>query len=173
MLKPDHFHSPTLGAIDQSQLIQRIEAFVTGRRERDYRLIVGTDSLPNLDGQVYLVTAIVLHRIGNGGIYFWTRQLTPKLHHLRDRMYAEAMASIAVAQELERQPSLKPLVQSNIEIHVDVGEAGPTREMIHELVGMIIAHGYAAKTKPESFAASKVADRHTIPGPRRLVPVQA
>jgi predicted RNase H-related nuclease YkuK (DUF458 family) len=166
----DHFHSPSLGAIDQDQLIQRMLAFVATRHERDYRLIVGTDSLPNLDGQVYLVTAIVLHRIGNGGIYFWMRTLTPKLRVLRDRMYAEALASISMAQRLEAVPELRPLLKSNIEIHVDVGEAGPTREMIQELVGMIIAHGYAAKTKPESFAASKVADRHTIPGPRVYAP---
>ena len=65
-------------------------------------------------------------------------------------MYAEALASIGMAQRLESGPTLRPMLQSNIEIHVDVGEAGPTREMIQELVGMIVAHGYAAKTKPES-----------------------
>lgn len=166
------FHSPTIGQVTQMQVAGRILDFVTKRQDRDYRLIVGTDSLPNLDGQVYLVTAIVLHRVGNGGIYFWHRELSRSMHTLRDRMYAEALASISMAQQLEAMPSLRPLLQKSIEIHVDIGEAGPTREMIQELVGMIIAHGYAAKTKPESFAASKVADRHTIPGPR-FIPATA
>lgn len=169
MAHPDHFHSPTLGAIDQAQLVRRIQNFVAAGQDRDYRLIVGTDSLPNIDGQVYLVTAVVLHRVGNGGVYFWQRKLTPKLRMLRDRMYAEALSSISMAQHLESIPELQAIIKQHIEIHVDVGEAGPTRDMIQELVGMIVAHGYAAKTKPESFAASKVADRHTIPGPR-LIP---
>lgn len=168
----DHFHSPSLGTIATDQLLQRIQDFVAASRERSYRLIVGTDSLPNIDGRVYLVTAIVLHRVGNGGIYFWQRMLTKPMHSLRERMYAEALTSIQTAQALESLPTLKSLVNQHIEIHVDVGQAGPTREMIQELVGMIVAHGYAAKTKPESFAASKVADRHTIPGPR-LVKVPA
>lgn len=162
----ESYHSPTFGQLNQAQLVQRMRRFVLRNTERDYRLIIGSDSLPSNGGQVYLVTAIVLHRVGNGGIYFWRRHLTPKLHTLRERMYAEALASIAMAQQLERIAELKPLLRGSIEIHVDVGEDGPTREMIQELVGMIIAHGYQARTKPESFAASKVADRHTIPGPR-------
>ncbi|MBI3572901.1 MAG: ribonuclease H-like YkuK family protein [Candidatus Kerfeldbacteria bacterium] len=168
----EQFHSPTLGQINQGVLVNRVREFVAAEQERNYRLIIGTDSLPNLDGQVYLVTAIVLHRVGNGGIYFWQRHLTKKMHSLRDRMYAEALASISMAQHLEHLPTLAPMLRDNIEIHVDVGEFGPTREMIQELVGMIVAHGYSAKTKPESFAASKVADRHTIPGPKlAFVPV--
>lgn len=163
------FHSPTLGSIQIDKVVERIQAFVADSRERDYRLIIGTDSLPNIDGQVYLVTAIVLHRVGNGGIYFWQRILSSKLHTLRDRMYAEAMSSITMAQFLENQSGLQHTLRESIEIHVDVGEAGPTRAMIQELVGMIVAHGYAAKTKPESFAASKVADRHTVPGPKLVL----
>lgn len=155
-----------------AQLEARMRAFILHNVERDYRLIVGTDSLPSHNGRVYLVTAIVLHRVGHGGIYFWKRELSSRMHTLRERMYAEALSSITMAQHLETIADLKPLLKRNIEIHVDVGHDGPTREMIQELVGMIIAHGFEARTKPESFGASKVADRHTIPGPRlALVPV--
>ncbi len=174
MGSPEQYNSPTYGQITEPQLVTRMRDFVRSNTDRDYRLIVGSDSLPGHGGQAYLVTAIVLHRVGNGGIYFWRRKLSVKLHTLRDRMYAEALASIAMAQHLESIGDLKPLLKKIIEIHVDVGAAGPTREMIQELVGMIIAHGYQARTKPESFAASKVADRHTIPVPRLvLAPVVA
>src|SRR5690348_8873446 len=107
----DRFNSPTLGDITLPRLMERVLAFVRASQDRDYRLIIGTDSLPNNDGQVYLVTAIVLHRVGNGGIYFWQRQLSPKLFTLRDRMYAEAMRSITMAQMLETQSELKSLMQ--------------------------------------------------------------
>lgn len=161
----EKFNSPSLGQVTPDGLVSRIRDFIAANTDKNYRLIIGTDSLPNVHGEVYLVTAIVLHRVGNGGIYFWQRTLAHKMQNLRDRMYAEALSSISTAQLLEQAVGKSLIEQQNIEIHVDVGEFGPTREMIQELVGMIVAYGYSAKTKPESFAASKVADRHTIPGP--------
>ncbi|MBU3957376.1 ribonuclease H-like YkuK family protein, partial [Patescibacteria group bacterium] len=38
---------------------------------------------------------------------------------------------------------------------------GPTREMIKEVVGMVNGNGFVAKTKPESYGAFVVADKHT------------
>ncbi len=49
----------------------------------------------------------------------------------------------------------------NLEIHVDVGEHGDTRDMIKEVVGMVTGNGFVAKTKPQAYAASYVADKHT------------
>ena len=48
----------------------------------------------------------------------------------------------------------------DFEIHIDVGENGASKVMIQELVGMIRANNFEVKTKPESYAASNVADRH-------------
>ncbi|MBI4092815.1 MAG: ribonuclease H-like YkuK family protein [Candidatus Kerfeldbacteria bacterium] len=160
------FHSPTYGQLTEPAVVGRIRSFIVAQHHRAYRLIIGSDSLPSNGSGSYLVTAVVLHRVGNGGIYFWHRTMKRGLHSLRERMYAEALASINMAQRLEKSPALQKLIKSNLEIHVDVGEEGPTREMIHEIVGMIVGYGYSAKIKPDSFAASKVADRHTIPVPR-------
>ena len=44
-------------------------------------------------------------------------------------------------------------------IHADIGVSGPTKDMIKEVVGLIKSNGFQAKIKPESFAASIVADR--------------
>ncbi|MCK4816393.1 hypothetical protein KA005_11550, partial [bacterium] len=48
----------------------------------------------------------------------------------------------------------------DLEIHIDVGPLGPTREMIREVVGMVNGNGFTAKTKPEAWGASTVADKH-------------
>ena len=48
----------------------------------------------------------------------------------------------------------------NLEIHVDIGPNGETRAMIAEIVGMIRANGFKVATKPASWGASHVADRH-------------
>lgn len=171
MDRHDHVHSPTHGPVSFARMVTELLSFVQVQSDCQYRLIIGTDSLPNGNGQVYLVTAVVLHRVGNGGIYFWQRELSKPMHTLRERMYAEALQSIRMAQELGATKDIAAMLPSQIEIHVDVGEDGPTRDMIQELMGMIVAHGFTAKTKPDSFAASKVADRHTVPGPKELIPV--
>jgi predicted RNase H-related nuclease YkuK (DUF458 family) len=51
-------------------------------------------------------------------------------------------------------------IEFDLEIHVDVGENGETKKMIQELVGIIRANDFEARTKPYSYAASSVADRH-------------
>src|SRR3989344_1586268 len=48
----------------------------------------------------------------------------------------------------------------NLEIHVDIGPNGPTRELIADIVGMIRANGFKVAIKPSSWGASHVADRH-------------
>jgi len=49
---------------------------------------------------------------------------------------------------------------NELEIHVDIGQNGPTREMIKEIVGMIKGSGFFVKIKPEAFAAATLADKH-------------
>jgi predicted RNase H-related nuclease YkuK (DUF458 family) len=43
---------------------------------------------------------------------------------------------------------------------VDIGENGETKSMINEVMGMVRAHNFESRIKPDSYAASKVADRH-------------
>ncbi|MBI4175418.1 ribonuclease H-like YkuK family protein [Candidatus Berkelbacteria bacterium] len=128
-----------------------------------HRIIVGSDSMPGLQGHVDLITAIVIHRVGRGGIYFWRRTTKEDIHTLRDRMYQEALASIEVARLLVDSALLgiDPINSSALEIHIDIGEHGPTREMIREITGMVTGLGFQVRTKPEAFGANKVADRHT------------
>ena len=46
-------------------------------------------------------------------------------------------------------------------IHVDAGRSdkGKTKELIPELVGWIKACGYDCEVKPDSYAASSIADK--------------
>ena len=70
--------------------------------------------------------------------------------------------SLATAEKLV--PMLRAEISPSkydLEIHIDVGALGPTRELIREVVGMVSGNGYTAKTKPESWGASSVADKHT------------
>jgi predicted RNase H-related nuclease YkuK (DUF458 family) len=117
-------------------------------------------------GRADFVTAVVVHRIGNGGRYFWRRATAGKFHTLRDRIIKEVLISLDLGREVLLE--LKKLAreagpdfpQWDFEIHADVGENGETKAMIQEVVGIIRANNFQPITKPGSYAASNVADRH-------------
>lgn len=160
---PEHFTTANGEHLTLPMVIQELQGFVFAAPERQYRLIIGTDSLAGRKQRVEFVTAIVIHRIGAGGRYFWQKTIHSPVVTLRERMYHEALLSIRLAQLLVEEKALQTLLSlGELEIHVDIGRQGPTREMIQEIVGMVTAHGFAVRIKPDAFAASKVADRHTV-----------
>lgn len=111
------------------------------------------------------VTAIVVYRVGNGGRYFWRRIELGKFYTLRDRIIKEVLLSLEIAElvlkEVQATEKNYPTPKWSFEIHADVGVNGPTNALIQEVVGMIRASNYEVKTKPESYAASHVADMYT------------
>lgn len=159
------FMSPTLGAVKNSQVVEEIAKFVKAEADAYYTVVIGTDSQTKaIDGesQVDYVTAVIVHREGYGARYFWRKERIAQKPVLRDKIYRETLMSITTASEMV--PELRLAISAakyDFEIHVDVGTAGPTREMIKEVTGMVRANGFAVKTKPESWGASTVADKHT------------
>lgn len=163
------FRSTTHGDLDINEVINLIKLFLEEDPNREYSIVIGTDSQektnPN-DGKkiVNLVTAVVVHRKGHGGKYFWKKILNSNIHSLREKIYAETFTSLEFATNFV--PVLKKSLNGqspnyNLEIHVDVGEHGRTRDMIREIVGMVNGNGFVAKTKPYSYGASNIADKHT------------
>lgn len=163
--KGNGFWSPTKGELSLEGVVEEISAFIGEEPQRSYRVVIGTDSQTkrvNGEAEIDFVTAIVVHRIGHGGRYFWTKERQKRKYVLREKIYTETLLSLQHAQNLV--PSLRkalPASRYDLEIHIDVGPLGPTREMIKEVVGMVTGSGYKAKTKPESYGAFVVADKHT------------
>lgn len=146
--------------LDAKGVVREVMGFMKADERFSYKIIIGSDSLQLRDNNADFVTAIVVHRVGNGGRYFWRRLDLQKFYTLRDRIINEVMLSLAVAQDVLAELKLANAKNYDFEIHVDIGENGATKVMLQEVVGMIRAHNFEAKTKPDSYAASKVADRH-------------
>jgi uncharacterized protein len=145
------------------QVVEAILCFMTAEPKRAYKITIGTDSEATSDKRADFVTAIVVHRVGNGGRYFWRRiEDGKKFHTLRDRILQEVVISLEIAHAFLETTKAFEMPKFDFEIHVDIGENGATRAMISELTGMIRANNFAVKTKPDSYAASKVADRHGL-----------
>ena len=155
------FFSSSLGArLTPESVVREITAFINEDRSRRYKVMIGTDSQLLNTKNADFVTAIVVHRIGNGGRYFWRRFELGKFHTLRDRMIREVLISIDIAKEILAELKRAPLPDFEFEIHADIGQNGPTKAVIQEIVGMIRANNFEVKIKPDSYAATNVADRH-------------
>ena len=160
------FWNPTKGKLSLSEVVNEISDFIQDEPSASYGLVIGTDSQDRrIKGRkiVDFVTAIVIHRRGKGGRYFWQKNRKNRVYPLRNKIYTETLLSVEAARNFV--PKLKTSLNGNgkydLEIHIDVGETGPTREMIKEVVGIVRGNGLTPKIKPEAYGASTVADKHT------------
>jgi len=155
------FLNSSLGTrVTIEELVNEIVVFMRSDETYRYKVTIGTDSELLAAKNADFVTAIVVHRIGNGGRYFWRRFELGKFHTLRDRMIKEALISLETAHGILTELKKFPLPDFDFEIHADIGENGPTKAVIQEIVGMIRANNFEVKIKPYSYAATNVADRH-------------
>jgi len=188
LIKGGIFQSPSKGSLDLFAVVEELINYKKDNSEAKYKIVIGTDSEKRGNG-VEFVCVVAIHRIGRGGRYFWFKISDARKLDFRNRIYQEAVISLALAgalleTELElhnlkvdmgysiseafkslEENSSKDLngeiiFSNELEIHVDIGSIGPTREMIKEIVGMIKGSGFFVKIKPESFAASSIADKH-------------
>jgi predicted RNase H-related nuclease YkuK (DUF458 family) len=165
---PEVFNSPTFGRLEWEEAIAKMIAFMATDTKASYEVIIGTDSEAQ-NGVADFVSAVVVHKKGKGGIYFWGRIKIDNLYSMRQRIWQEAIISLGVAEKvvadfaaigLLNNHQFDDLGRINLEIHVDIGPNGETRQMISEIVGMIRANGFKVATKPAAWGASHVADRH-------------
>src|SRR3989338_1447513 len=164
---PVAFTSPTHGQMGWDETLSKIVWFMSLDTNASYDVIIGTDS-EAVNGHADFVSAIIVHKKGRGGVYFWGRQKVANLYSMKQRIWQEATISLALAQALVDDFAKMGVIDTsavvdtglNLEIHVDIGPNGPTRELIADIVGMIRANGFKVATKPSSWGASHVADRH-------------
>ncbi|NMB02864.1 MAG: hypothetical protein GX971_15300 [Firmicutes bacterium] len=152
------FISPTKGKLSFDEVFQDVMTYASANPDDSYRLIVGTDS--QIRDDTCFVTALIVHRQGKGGRFFYTRRWEEHVRSLRQRIFFEASLSLNLASRLAEK-----LAESghefDMEIHLDVGNNGATKTLVKEVVGMVNGSGFLCKIKPESYGASTIADRYT------------
>lgn len=161
------FNSVTYGELETKDVIKHIKQFLETDEKAEYSLVIGSDSQErklNDKKVIDIVTAVIVYKKRNGGRYFWMKQKDVKVYSLRDKINKETLTSLMFATTFV--PMLNESLNGkklnyDLEIHVDVGENGDTRNMIKEVIAMVNGNGFIAKTKPEAYGASYVADRYT------------
>lgn len=164
------FNSLTYGKLTQEQvfekIIEKVEAIK--RSGYDYELSVGTDS--QTYSQTNIVTSILVRTISKGGIYFSKKKYTKRFPFLRNKIYAEVADTLEIAEDLRnylREHGFTATeVYNNLIIDIDIGNVGPTSELIAGITGWVTALGFKYRIKPHSIASSRVSNKITKHGPR-------
>lgn len=155
------YHSPTYGEVNLRKLKEIISKFMAENKNAHYQVVIGSDSQEINHDKYDFVSAIVIHRVGYGGIYFWRREIKREKMGLKQRIYREAIMSLETSEKLIGFFKKNGISKYDIQIHIDIGTKGETRVLINELIGMVRGSGYKVKIKPESYGAAKVADKYT------------
>lgn len=156
----EYFISPTRGRLTFDEVFADMISYIKEQPDARYKLIIGTDSQYGEDSTCF-VTAIIVHRLGKGGRYYYTRHWDMVGRSLRQRIFYETSRSLGIASRVAERLAENGYADLNVEIHLDVGKNGQTKELIREVTGMIIGSGFDARIKPDSYGASKVADKYT------------
>ena len=75
---PEVFNSPTHGQLSWRETLVKMLAFMGADPKASYEVIIGTDSEASA-GQADFVSAVIVHKKGRGGGYFWGRGKLIKL----------------------------------------------------------------------------------------------
>lgn len=166
------FISPTYGTCERIEsVVDRIVERISTNEEAEWTVAIGTDSQNNGKRTKFCNAILVLEK-GNGGTYFYSVHSTPIEQVVQKRMLKEAEMSIDLGKEvinaLEYRLLSDELIDKNFnikfEIHCDLGNDGKSRDSIKAAIGWISAEFgglVSAKIKPDSPAASAVADKYT------------
>ena len=160
-----NFYNPSRGNLKIDQVIDEILGYIGDKPEKFYDIIVGCDSSSGETPD--FPVAVVILRVGEGGRFFLKKinYKNRKFYNWKTRILEEVFLSCELAlflrESLEKTLKDSPFNYQFRYIHADIGENGDTREMIKEVTGLIRGNGFEPKIKPESYAASTVADRYS------------
>lgn len=126
-------------------------------------ITIGTDSQNHKDTTkiVSVISIICKH---HGGIFFHKTEYMKQIQTVREKLETETNISLEIAQDvIKRLEKEYPTLFKNcpMSIHIDAGNAphGKTKDLVQSLTGWVHAMGYDCEIKPDSYAASTIADR--------------
>ena len=159
--------SPTKGAVTLTQIVEMVRDYIAKDPHAHYDVTIGTDS-QNFD-RTKIVMVIAIHRQGKGGIFFYKVTYHKRIDNIRQKLTTETQLSLELADaflaEMEKEFDRSGFfyAQDNITytIHVDAGHDGRTNALIPEITAWVRANGYNVTVKPDSYAASSIADKYS------------
>ncbi len=131
-------------------LIAAVQELLRGDQEVIH---VGSDS-QHYGKATHYVTVVAVVVPGHGGRVLYQRTLVPRSQSLAHKLFLEAELSLDAALALSR------FFAHDIVVHVDANEdlRHKSSQYVRSLAGMVLGHGFQVRVKPDSWAATHVAD---------------
>ena len=151
------YNSLTYGQLSEVEMFDIIKETISDS-DNEYVITIGTDS--QTYSRTRVITVIAIHKVGKGGIFFYSAEHLKPINNLRVKIYNETMRSLELAKRLN-DCLFEADLDYDIFVHLDIGRSkkGKTAELIQELMGWVSAEGFMPEIKPNSYAASCIADR--------------
>ena len=161
------FRRPNGQVLPLVEVAKCIASYIATNPTAKYEITVGTDSQTSY--KTKMVEVVAVHRVGSGGIFFYRFDYVSRMSNLRQKIHEETQRSLSVADGLMLEVETALLAYNidlnrldiRFQIHCDVGHDGSTRALIQEIVGWVQAMGYDCMIKPNSYAASGIANRYS------------
>ncbi|MBN8218986.1 MAG: hypothetical protein J0L75_20275 [Spirochaetes bacterium] len=159
-MKPGVFLNSMGECFTLAQMLAEMDAFAAGERNREYAVIIGTDSQVHARETTF-VTAVIIHRIGESARFFYRRTESQAKLDLAGRILHETSESIALLEHLVDSAVIRRLGREVIEVHIDAGSRGKSQRVMDACINYVKGMGYNYRVKPEAYGATHVADRYT------------
>lgn len=133
--------------------IDDIKEFIRTTASGGQEVYIGTDSLQS-GRYTQFVTVVAILTPGKGGRAAYKKDRVPKIRSLRERLLREVWLSVELGLQVT------DFVPGRLTVAVD---ANPdlryaSSRYIQELVGLVVGQGFKVQVKPESLAATHIAD---------------
>ena len=151
--------------VNYNQMIKIITDYIKKDLKAEYDITIGTDSQTH--SEVKIVEVIAVHKVGDGGIFFYHSEYRERFRALKEKIVEETSRSLENANGfldnielllLEDNIDIEKL-NLNFHIHCDIGHKGKTKELIKEITNWVESLGYDCLIKPESYTASGIANK--------------
>jgi len=125
------------------------------------KVFIGSDSF--VDKKNYILSSVIClynEEQRAGGVYFYSKEHLPRKDFLTltQRLIHETTNSIELGMGIsESIPNVK------LELHLDINSdrKAASNKLADSLSGYVKASGFDCKIKPEAWAASTIADKHS------------
>lgn len=151
--------------VSYEEMILLIADYIVSNPIKEYEITVGTDSQNH--SHCKMVEVIAIHRVGDGGIFFYRVEYVHKIRSIKEKIIEETSRSLANAQGLLDEIQLNLLEKGididklniHFQIHCDIGHKGRTQSLIAEITNWVTSMGYECLIKPDSYTASGIANK--------------
>lgn len=151
--------------VNYMEMIDIISNYIKHDTKAEYEITIGTDSQSH--SATRMVEVIAIHRVGDGGIFFYHSEYVRKIRSIKEKIIEETSRSLANASGFLDEVQLN-LIDKNVDldkinihfqIHCDIGHKGRTSALIKEITSWVNSMGYECLIKPESYTASGIANK--------------